>query len=65
MSMDSLLNRVFRCWHRRLSMPITLAHSHTYVVCLDCGKRFAYDPEHMRFRTPVPQAAGSRIPERV
>ena len=52
--MDSLLNLLFRCSHRRLTRPvapITKAgqpHSQSYVVCLDCGKKFSYDWTHMR-----------------
>jgi hypothetical protein len=48
-----LLETVFGCWHTNLSFPRTakagsrrnLAASitGTYVVCLDCGKEFAYD----------------------
>jgi DNA-directed RNA polymerase subunit RPC12/RpoP len=51
---DSLLNMVFRCSHRRLTRPvapITKAgqpHSQSYVVCLDCGKQFEYDLAEMR-----------------
>lgn len=33
---------VFGCWHRNLSRPFTLS-GWTYEVCLDCGKKFAYD----------------------
>ena len=52
--MDSLLNLLFRCSHRRLTRPvapITKAgqpHSQSYVVCLDCGKQFEYDLQEMR-----------------
>lgn len=51
---DTLLNLVFRCSHRRLTRPvapITKAgqpHSKSYVVCLDCGKQFEYDVNTMR-----------------
>jgi len=33
---------VFGCWHRNLSRPFTLS-GWTYEVCLNCGKKFAYD----------------------
>jgi hypothetical protein len=33
---------VFGCWHRDLSRPFTLS-GWTYEVCLNCGKKFAYD----------------------
>ena len=51
---DTLLNLVFRCAHRRLTRPVTpvprgdSSHIGTYVVCLDCGKQFSYDPKEMR-----------------
>ncbi len=51
---DTLLNMLFRCSHRRLTRPvapITKAgqpHSKSYVVCLDCGKQFEYHLDEMR-----------------
>ena len=51
---DTILNLLFRCRHRRLTRPvapITKAgqpHSQSYVVCLDCGKQFEYDLKLMR-----------------
>lgn len=51
---DTVLNLLFRCSHRRLTRPvapITKAgepHSQSYVVCLDCGKQFEYDLKEMR-----------------
>jgi DNA-directed RNA polymerase subunit RPC12/RpoP len=51
---DTLLNLLFRCAHRRLTRPLTPVnrqdgpHLDTYVVCLDCGKQFEYDLEKMR-----------------
>src|ERR1700675_4329422 len=51
---DTLINLLFRCPHRRLTRPvapITKAgqpHSQSYVVCLDCGKQFEYDMKEMR-----------------
>ena len=51
---DTLLNLIFRCSHRRLTRPVTpvskagVPHGETYVVCLDCGKQFAYDLNKMR-----------------
>jgi hypothetical protein len=51
---DSVLNLLFRCSHRRLTRPITLviktgqSHGGTYVVCLDCGRQFAYDFKEMK-----------------
>jgi DNA-directed RNA polymerase subunit RPC12/RpoP len=51
---DTLLNLMFRCSHRRLTSPLTpvskagVPHGETYVVCLDCGKQFSYDLNAMR-----------------
>jgi hypothetical protein len=50
------LDILFGCWHPRYSFPITAkdrrsraAHTTgTYVVCLDCGKEFAYDWSRMK-----------------
>jgi DNA-directed RNA polymerase subunit RPC12/RpoP len=56
---DSVLNLLFRCSHRRLTRPvapITKAgqpHSQSYVVCLDCGKQFEYDLTQMRMGKPI------------
>jgi DNA-directed RNA polymerase subunit RPC12/RpoP len=56
---DSMLNLLFRCSHRRLTRPvapITKAgqpHSQSYVVCLDCGKQFEYDLNEMRIVKPI------------
>jgi hypothetical protein len=56
-----LLDAFFGCWHNHLSFPITVrtnsrtnrrspaaALTGTYVVCLDCGKEFAYDWREMK-----------------
>lgn len=59
---DSLLNLLFRCGHRRLTRPLTAgstkggAHGKAYVVCLDCGKQFDYDLKEMRIGKPVDPA---------
>jgi DNA-directed RNA polymerase subunit RPC12/RpoP len=51
---DTLLNLLFRCSHRRLSRPVTPttragdAKGQTYIVCLDCGGRFGYDLDAMK-----------------
>jgi DNA-directed RNA polymerase subunit RPC12/RpoP len=50
---DSLLNLLFRCGHKRLSRPVTPvtrpgeSPEETYVVCLDCGQHFSYDAKNM------------------
>ena len=56
---DTLLNLLFRCAHRRLTSPLTpvskkgVPHGDTYVVCLDCGKQFHYDLKEMRMGKPI------------
>ena len=56
-----LVDAVFGCRHDRYSFPVTVrraAHrpqaaalTGTYVVCLDCGKEFAYDWQQMKVIT--------------
>ena len=56
---DSVVNLLFRCSHRRLTRPVTpvsragVPHGQTYVVCLDCGKQFSYDLAEMRVGRPL------------
>jgi hypothetical protein len=56
---DTLLNLLFRCAHRRLTSPLTpvskkgVPRGETYVVCLDCGKQFDYDLTEMRIGKPI------------
>jgi len=55
---ESLVDRFFGCWHRKLSFPLSVKQGQsrspvawrtgTYVVCLTCGKEFAYDWQEMR-----------------
>jgi hypothetical protein len=60
---DSVLNLLFRCPHRRLTRPVTpigkdgRPHGDTYVVCLACGKQFAYDLKEMHIGKPLPSSA--------
>lgn len=54
----SLVDVLFGCWHKNYSFPITAKRDKrrgtaasvtgTYVVCLDCGKEFAYDWSAMK-----------------
>lgn len=59
---DSVVNLLFRCPHRRLTRPVTPVskdgkpHGNTYIVCLDCGKQFSYDLQLMRIGKPLPMA---------
>ncbi len=73
-AMGSLIDILFGCPHHRTSFPITLKTANhvtadgkagTYIVCLDCGKEFAYDWREMKIvRSPgqQPQAAISTVP---
>jgi DNA-directed RNA polymerase subunit RPC12/RpoP len=60
---DTVLNLLFRCSHRRITRPITPVmktgqpHGSTYVVCLDCGKQFAYDTKEMKIGKPIDRSA--------
>jgi hypothetical protein len=56
--MVSFLDVLFGCSHKNFSFPITKRRGQrlstaasvtgTYVVCLDCGKEFAYDWQQMK-----------------
>ena len=56
--MLGLLDLLFGCYHKNFSFPITKKRGQrlspaasvtgTYVVCLDCGKEFAYDWKEMK-----------------
>ena len=49
---------LFGCWHKNMSFPLSARQGQrrsqaatqtgTYVVCLDCGREFAYDWKTMR-----------------
>jgi len=64
---DSVLNLLFRCPHRRLTRPVTpvnragVPNGATYVVCLACGKQFSYDPKEMRIGKALPAAQHSGV----
>ncbi len=68
--LQSILNALFRCYHRRTTFPLTIARSgnasaaggaaRTYVVCLDCGRELAYDWAEMR----IGETAPVRVPVR-
>jgi hypothetical protein len=55
--LESILNALFGCSHQRTTFPLTPARQNgvarTYVVCLDCGKEFAYNWADMRIGQPV------------
>lgn len=64
-----ILDIMFGCWHKRISFPqsskpgqrrsTASCQTGTYVVCLDCGKEFAYDWQTMKI---VPSVAGKSRP---
>ena len=55
---SQLIDVLFGCTHKRYTFPITAKAGQrrseaasltgTYVVCLDCGKEFAYDWRQMK-----------------
>ena len=56
--MSRLMNALFGCSHKHYTFPRTVKPGQrcsrlagmtgTYVVCLDCGKEFAYDWQEMK-----------------
>jgi hypothetical protein len=61
----NVMDMLFGCWHTNYSFPITAKKGHqkeaarltgTYVVCLECGKEFAYDWKSMKVVSGKPQA---------
>jgi hypothetical protein len=56
---NAIFQTLFGCHHRRLTRPITPVgkpgerSGETYIVCLDCGRQFAYDWNHMRIGKPI------------
>jgi hypothetical protein len=66
--LQSLLNVLLGCSHRNTTFPLTPARRNgafsapgarngTYVVCLDCGREFAYNWDDMRVGQPVESRA--------
>jgi hypothetical protein len=58
----SFVNTLFGCSHQRTTFPQTpgrktaapsATRNGTYIVCLDCGKEFAYDWDGMRIGKAV------------
>jgi hypothetical protein len=53
-----IFDALFGCWHKNMSFPLSskrgqrrqgaAAQTGTYVVCLDCGREFAYDWKKMQ-----------------
>lgn len=67
----NLFDMLFGCWHKNYSFPITAKGSKryssaasttgTYVVCLDCGKEFAYDWDEMKVVANEASKAPARL----
>ena len=67
--LQSLLNTLFGCSHRRTTFPLTPTRKSggyqasgttrlgMYVTCLDCGKELEYSWEEMRVGKPMPEPA--------
>ncbi len=62
---QSIFNSLFACSHQRTTFPLTpsrrsgyqapgASRHGTYVVCLDCGKEFAYNWDEMRVGVTLP-----------
>ena len=66
---DSLLNLMFRCSHRRLTRPMTpvnragVPQGGAYVVCLDCAKQFPYDLKEMRIGRAIERSHEAAVLE--
>jgi hypothetical protein len=62
---QSILDALFGCSHQRTTFPLTAgrknAASRTYVVCLDCGKEFAYNWAAMRIGERVPAGVRAAV----
>ena len=69
---EKFVDVLFGCRHSHYSFPITVrrakrrpqaaALTGTYVVCLDCGKEFAYDWQEMKVITS-PERHRERVAE--
>jgi hypothetical protein len=72
--LGEVFDMLFGCWHKNYSFPITAKKGNglrsqaarltgTYVVCLDCGKEFPYDWNHMKVLSAEPEFSGSEYTE--
>lgn len=61
--LQRLIDGLFGCSHRRTTFPLTPARKSAptrrgaYVVCLDCGREFAYDWSEMKVGAKLPAPA--------
>ena len=70
--MASFVDMLFGCWHKNYSFPMSARAGErrsaaaqltgTYVVCLDCGKEFAYDWKEMKVLTPSQAKRWENVP---
>ena len=64
---NAIFQALFGCRHTRLTRPITpvrkpgVPSGETSVVCLECGKQFAYDWSHMRIGKAIEQFADAGL----
>ena len=65
----NIFDVLFGCLHKRTTFPIskrgtprphTAGRTGTYVVCLDCGKEFAYDWQKMRIMSSSEEKSYAR-----
>ena len=57
-ALQNLLNRVFRCRHRRKTFPFTpRGEDQCYAVCLDCGQRLGADLHEIGTALPSEKAS--------
>jgi len=72
--MSKLLDLLFGCRHKRHTFPMSAkpgqrrseaaAIPGMYVVCLDCGKEFAYDWQQMKMiLSPKPKPVSEVVPD--
>ena len=59
---QTILNALFRCRHRKYTFPLTPVvkgqRGQCYVSCLGCGKSFPYDWEAQRIIKPGRKSNG-------
>ena len=70
--LQSILNKLIGCSHEHTTFPQTpgrkgapptgIARNGTYVVCLDCGREFAYNWDEMRVGVTLPSMTADLAP---
>lgn len=61
---SAFVDLLFGCSHHRITRPFTPLGKpdNTYVVCLECGKEFAYNLAEMRVGRPISNKASDPAP---